>query len=583
MLPSDPHSAFGEGSLLISSVRLDFTPDFGTRTLSGKGIYQLNCASGGRLSLDSRSIAIYSVKGQTAESLEWISRGSDAFRGDVVWIEVPEGTAQIQIEFSTAPDAPGLQWLPKEATEDKISPLLYTKAFPINCRSIFPIQDSPGIRFTYDVFFTHLPAHTSVICCGDISHRTGFSMTNPTPAFLFGFAIGAFQFKRLTPRSFVYAEPSLIESAARQCKILEDILTSAENLLGKYPWGQFNILFLPPSFPYLAMENPVCIFASRSLLLKESKASQNSNLSWVLVHELAHAWAGNLVTQASWDDLWLNEGWTTFFERKIVNMVFGEGFAGLIRTLKHQRLKKYIETVGESSQKSQIYYPKSGLDPEEEFSIVVLEKAADLLEIIEKKVGEDLFEKIAHSYLKSFAFGSSTTVDFIRLLVMQSQGKVSEGEMFDLLTRPGMLISPVKVDSVLVRDVDSAVEGWLAERTCPDGTNWHPIQKAMFLLNIQRLYTHAEIDIIFESLKIIDDDDIYVREGFLSLCALSNDYRRQVMFNDFAIKTGLGSVLIGLFKLIRSTNPDFAQELIQRYSRSYHSSVADRLQAEVSK
>src|SRR6185436_14049891 len=139
----------------------------------------------------------------------------------------------------------------------------------------------------------------------------------PIPSYLIALAAGDLAFRSLGPRSGVYAEPSVVDAAAFEFADTEPMIHAVEELYGPYRWGRYDLLVLPPSFPFGGMENPRLTFATPTIL------SGDRSLVNLVAHELAHSWSGNLVTNATWNDFWLNEGFTVYFERRIMEEVSG--------------------------------------------------------------------------------------------------------------------------------------------------------------------------------------------------------------------------------------------------------------------
>ena len=150
-----------------------------------------------------------------------------------------------------------------------------------------------------------------------------FRMPQAIPSYLIAIAIGDLAFKPMSERTGVWAEPSVVEAAAREFEDTEKMVTTTEALYGPYRWGRYDILVLPPSFPFGGMENPRLTFATPTVI------AGDKSLVALVAHELAHSWSGNLVTNATWHDFWLNEGFTTYLERRIVEAVYGKRVADM--------------------------------------------------------------------------------------------------------------------------------------------------------------------------------------------------------------------------------------------------------------
>jgi len=224
-----------------------------------------------------------------------------------------EGASSCTIEYNTTPSASALQWLAPNQTSGGEHPFLYSQCQSIHARSIFPCQDTPSVRFTFTAEIEIPNPLTVVMGAGLVGSRNNeatsefrFDMPQPIPSYLFAIAAGNIQFRSIGSRCGIYAEPELLEAAAWEFAKTEDMLNTAERLFGPYVWDRYDILILPPAFPYGGMENPRLTFLNPMFIIGDRSETI------IVTHELAHAWTGNLVTNATWEDFWLNEGWTTY-------------------------------------------------------------------------------------------------------------------------------------------------------------------------------------------------------------------------------------------------------------------------------
>jgi hypothetical protein len=233
-------------------------------------------------------------------------------------------------------------------------------------------------------------------------------MPQPIPSYLIALAVGDLAFAPISLRSGVWAERPVVAKAAREFADVEKMIRAAETLFGPYRWERYDVLVLPPSFPFGGMENPRLTFATPTLL------AGDKSLVAVIAHELAHSWAGNLVTNATWSDFWLNEGVTTYLERRIVEQVYGARRAEMEAVLGLQDLEKEMAGL---PPKDQVLHPDlRGRDPDDAATDVAYEKGALFLRQLEAVYGRDRFDRFLRGYFDHFAFQSITTDDFIRYL-----------------------------------------------------------------------------------------------------------------------------------------------------------------------
>ncbi len=232
-----------------------------------------------------------------------------------------------------------------------------------------------------------------------------FRMDQPIPSYLIALAAGDLAFRALGPRSGVYAEPALLEAAAHEFEDTEAMIAAVEEMYGPYQWGRYDLLVLPPSFPFGGMENPRLTFTTPTIL------AGDKSLVSLVAHELAHSWSGNLVTNATWSDFWLNEGFTVYLERRILEKVYGPQRAGMEAVLARGELDREMASLPPSD--GVLHIDLAGRNPDDGCTLVPYEKGALLLRTIEHSVGRARFDRFLRSYFEHFAFRSITTAEFL--------------------------------------------------------------------------------------------------------------------------------------------------------------------------
>ncbi len=412
----DLHSHANAEAVRVTHAELDLDVSFADRVLAGAAMLSFDRVDpdAGALVLDTRDLAIEGVETWSPnggfEAATYVLGDADPVLGAPLRIELPPAATRVRVTYRTSPDASALQWLGAEQTAGGQHPFLFTQSQAIHARSWIPLQDSPGVRVTYGARIRTPPGLRAVMSAAndpdaepDGDYR--LDMRQPIPSYLIALAVGDLAFAPLGPRSGVYAEPSVVDAAAAEFADTEAMMAATERLYGPYRWDRYDLLVLPPSFPFGGMENPRLTFATPTIL-----AGDRSLVSLV-AHELAHSWSGNLVTNATWRDFWLNEGVTTYIERRIVEEVFGTRRAEMEAVLGRDVLRAELDRLEDADQV--LHVDLAGRDPDEGMTQVPYEKGALLLRRLEGRAGRERFDEFLRSYFEHFAFRSITTADFV--------------------------------------------------------------------------------------------------------------------------------------------------------------------------
>jgi leukotriene-A4 hydrolase len=413
----DIHSYARPWEARVTHVALDLTADFAAKTLAGSATLDVERAAGAReVVLDTKGLTVERITARDGAPLKFTLGTADAILGQPLSVELPP-SGPITVVYRTSPDASALQWLAPSQTAGKAQPYLYSQGQAILTRTWIPTQDSPGVRQTYAASVTVPRALRAVMSAeqltpdgedGPRGRTFRFRMSHAIPPYLIAIAVGDLAFRSLGPRTGVYAEPAVVGAAATEFADLESMVTAAEALLGPYLWGRYDVLVLPPSFPFGGMENPMVTFATPTVL------AGDKSLVSLLAHELAHSWSGNLVTNATWSDFWLNEGFTTYVENRIMEVVYGRARAEVFRVLGWRDLATEIDRLGGMQSKDTILHVDlKGRDPDDGATQIPYEKGAALLRVIEQAVGREKFDVYLKGYFQRYAFKPITTAQFL--------------------------------------------------------------------------------------------------------------------------------------------------------------------------
>jgi leukotriene A-4 hydrolase/aminopeptidase len=466
----DRHSFANPEQIRVTRVELDLTADFDKKQLRGTATLtvqrQPGCPADAPLILDTRGLTIESVRA-TARPDEWkrapFEHGqTDPILGTPLKVTLPAEATQVRIAYATAPTATAVQWLVPAATAGKRHPFLFTQSEAIHARSWIPLQDTPGVRVTYGARIRVPEGLRAVMSADQVATNEkgpvfAFDMPQPIPSYLIALAIGDLVSEPLGPRSGVVAEPSVVKAAAYEFADTEAMIKATESLYGPYRWGRYDLLVLPPSFPFGGMENPKLTFATPTVL-----AGDRSLVSLV-AHELAHSWSGNLVTNATWSDFWLNEGFTNYIERRIVEVVYGPERAEMERTLGLAELRNELKELPPKDQI--LHIDLSGRDPDDGITRIAYEKGALFLTALEQAFGRPRFDAFLRAYFDHFAFQSLTTAEFEAYLrehlLETDKAAAARVDVHAWLYEPGLPKGHPEPTSARFVAVDRAVRDWL--------------------------------------------------------------------------------------------------------------------------
>ena len=467
-LPRDVHSHADPAKARVTHVSLDLTPDFTAKRLSGTARLRITRAPGAdTVILDVRDLDIRRITDSTGVALPFTVGAAKEFVGAPLAIALPAGVETVVIDYSTSPAAAAVQWLDPAQTAGGKLPFLFTQGQAILTRTWVPTQDGPGMRQTYDAVIRAPKGMRAVMSAERVgtepeTDSSGldvyrFRMANPIPPYLIALAVGDLAFRPIGNRTGVFAEPSVVERAAAEFTEVDRMIAAAEKLYGPYRWGRYDILVLPPAFPFGGMENPTLTFATPTIL-----AGDRSLVS-LIAHELAHSWSGNLVTNATWDDFWLNEGFTTYIESRIMEELRGKPYADMLRQLGRQDMLAAVEAAGgPQGADTKLRLELTGRDPDDGMTDIAYEKGAAFLQTVESVVGRERLDKFLRGYFDRFAFQPMSSE---RLIVYMRGNLLSEEEMSRIGIRqwiyePGVPANIPAVQAQAFTAVEAQVASW---------------------------------------------------------------------------------------------------------------------------
>jgi leukotriene-A4 hydrolase len=470
----DAHSYSNPEQVRVRHIDLNLDVLFDRKVLKGYTILAIERTQPGAdtLKLDTRDLKIITVSaasdGAGFAPAQFTVGAADKILGAPLTVQLPPRATKVSIEYETSPNASGVQWLDPAQTAGKKYPYVFTQSEAIHARSWIPLQDSPGVRATYSATIRTPKELRAVMSAAHSAAtdgmRTGvykFDMPQAIPPYLIALAAGDIAFKPLGNRTGVYAEPVTLDKAAREFEDTEKMVAATEQLYGPYRWDRYDILVLPPSFPIGGMENPRLTFATPTVL------AGDKSLVSLIAHELAHSWSGNLVTNATWRDFWLNEGFTTYLERRVTEAVYGREREEMEVALALQNLKKEMDDLPDADEI--LHVDLTGRDPDDGFTLVPYEKGALFLRLLEETFGRERFDQFLKGYFDHFAFQSITTDDFIaylkKNLLDPNPELAAKIPLDEWINKPGLPAGAPKPQSDAFAKVEAQAKEWLEGKT----------------------------------------------------------------------------------------------------------------------
>jgi len=569
----------------VTHVDLDLTADFATQRLSGTATLDILAKPGvGTIVLDDDGLVIARITDAKGRALKYTVGAVVADKGAPLTVAIGDAR-RIVVTYTSAPKASALQWLPPSLTAGKAKPFLFSQGEPTNNRSWIPTQDSPGIRQSWSAHLT-VPADMMAVmsanrltpqgtAAGKGLKRFAFDMPHAVPPYLIAFAVGDLAFKPLGPTTGVYAEPATLARAAAELDDTEKMVAAASALYGPYRWGRYDILMLPPSFPYGGMENPTLTFATPTIL-----TGDKSNVD-VIAHELAHSWSGNLVTNATWSDAWLNEGFTTYFENRIDEAVYGKERAATLADLSWDNLERDLKAAGADSGATRLHGDPGGTYGELDYN-----KGATFLRTIEYRVGRARWDAYLRSYFDRHAFQPQTTAGFLadlRANLIKGDAALEKDLELDRWAyQPGLPDNAVHVRSATLAAIDAKLAAFNAGAAASsiDTAKWSTQEWLRFLNGLPRQQSAARLAELDSAWGLSKSPSAYIGFAWFSL-AIANHYDPVVAPLDrYLHNIGRGLFVYPLYRGLMAQGAwgqPIARRIYATARATYHPTVAATL------
>lgn len=566
----------------VTHLDLDLELDFKAQTVGGTATLDISAAPGAEeIILDSQGLQIGEITAADGARLAYTIGETIDGKGEPITVQIGDAR-QITIDYTSAPQADALQWLAPEQTAGGEHPFVFSQGQAINNRTWIPTQDSPGIRQTWEARIT-APAPLDVVMSGILQGEANdvgggrrafsFEMDKPVAPYLIAIAAGDIDFRALGPRSGVWAEPATLDRAAAELVDTEAMIDAAEDLYGAYRWGRYDMIVLPPAFPYGGMENPVMTFLTPTFI------AGDRSLTGLVAHELAHSWSGNLVTYASWRDGWLNEGVTSYLENRISEVVFGETRAAQERALSYAGVMEAVEELGEGAPETTLRTPDA-LDPLNYNSSIIYDKGALFLHTVETIVGRERFDPWLRSWFDRHAFEPATSAMFLadmRANLIGDDRALEQRLMLDQwVYGTGIPANATRPDPQSFATVDAAARAYEADRTLDAGVwqGWSAAEQMRFLRSLPEALSAQELAQLDQTLNLSTTGNNEIKFLWLE-AALRNRYAPAVAQAETFLSTvGRNKFVEPLFRALVEQGEwglPTARRIYDRTRPSYHS------------
>ncbi len=570
----DQHTLSNYLEVRTKHLHLDIEVDFENKRIFGTVTHTIeNITSAEQVVFDTKGLNILNVKLNGEENTEFTMGDYDELLGTPLFVGINENTETVTIKYETTEKTEALDWLVASQTAGKKQPFMYTQGQSIFTRSWIPLQGTPAIRITYSAKVKVPNQLLAVMSATNPveKNETGiyeFDMPQPIPCYLIALAVGDLEFAAIDHRTGVYTEPSMLKDCAYELADMGEMVNEAEKLYGKYLWDRYDVIVLPPSFPFGGMENPRLTFATPTII------AGDRSLVALIAHELAHSWSGNLVTNSTWNDFWLNEGFTVYFERRIMEAMFGKDYTDMLALLGYQDLVRTMSEEETDMQKLKLQLNMK--HPDDGMTDVAYEKGYFFLRLLEQTAGRDNFDAFLKGYFEYYKFKTITTEEFKvyleKNLINTHNLQVNIDEW---MYSSGLPENCPKVVSKLFNAVEANLEQFYLTNDVKSSIfskDWTTHEWLHFIRNLKEGTTP-------EQMKLLDDAFKLTQSGNSEIAAIW--FEKSINFGyenidkeleAFLIKIGRRKFLMPLYTALAAT-PEGKEKAIAIYKKAkpnYH-------------
>ncbi|WP_035478733.1 M1 family metallopeptidase [Gelidibacter mesophilus] len=577
----EPHSYAKPNNAFIEHLNLDITVDFKNERIRGTATYDIVSNNSTQIILDSKHLEIDSVTADGKDT-EFSLGANDKLLGQPLTITIDKNTKKIAITYKTTKDTEALQWLKPQQTADKTNPFLFTQGQAILTRTWIPIQDSPQIRISYEARVKVPKGLMAVMSAENPKTKSDdglyqFQMKQAIPSYLIALAVGDFEYKAISDRTGVYAEKSMLNRVYEEFSDMENMVSAAERLYGTYAWEQFDVIVLPPSFPFGGMENPRLTFATPTVI------AGDKSLTSLVAHELAHSWSGNLVTNATWNDFWINEGFTVYFEMRIMEALYGKERADMLALISRQDLDDELDNLKDTPNATKLKLNLKGKNPDDGMNSIAYDKGYLFLRTLEETVGRDKFDAFLKHYFKEHAFSSMTTEKFIPYLStnLLEKNKVNFN-VDEWINQPGVPKNQAIINSDRFKNVEQTLQEFLASDKINNEvtTDWTPQEWVHFIRNFPQTMTDDQMKTLDKIFNLTNSTNSYIQMVWYEQ-ALNHDYHGKNIdskIQEFLVSVGRRWYVETIFKAFkRNDRTEDALKIYEKSRPNYHSVTASTI------
>ena len=537
---------------------------------------------------DTYDMSIIKAKVNGKETQYFVTDFNKEF-GSGLSIPISEKDSMVSIEYTTGADATALQWLAPSQTAGGKLPYLFTQCESIHARSLLPCQDVPANRITYNAEIETPRGMMAVMSAKNPTEKNPegkytFEMEIPIPTYLIALAVGDIDYKAIDDRSGVYTEPSMLEKSANELSDIPSMMRVAEKLGGPYKWGKYDVLIAPPSFPIGGMENPRLTFATPTII------AGDKSLVSLIAHEMAHSWSGNLVTNATWNDLWLNEGYTTYFERRIMEEIAGKDYNEMMWELGYQDMQSDLNDMGLNGEDTKLKIDLKNRHPEDAFSNIAYEKGAIFLRMLEENMGRKAFDIYLNKYFQTNAFVPMTTekaLTFMRQHLFNGDSSIeTKLQLHQWIYEPGLPNNCPKINPIRFIEVDKQRSAFEQSGKVENlkTSNWSTHEWLQFLRKLPHPFAISRMELLDAQFQLTNTSNSEIADEWFKLSISSNYEKAFAKMEQFLSKVGRKKFLQPLYFELMSQEKykPLAKELFEKYKNNYHPQTAEKISGIVS-